>query len=113
MAVAAHVATDYSLTVTGGNTSISPTFTYTPANSFSGGGQELVAFFSSSFTDASGTPNLLINGIEATSDMANIRSFSSGSATSQPVAPEPGTLVFMATGLASLMVCIFARRKRA
>src|SRR5437879_807894 len=60
------VASNFSLTVSGGNVSVFPAFTYTPNNSFSGGGfslaellvnqfangRELFADFSSSLTVA-------------------------------------------------------------
>jgi hypothetical protein len=121
-----NVASDYSLIVSGGNTSVFPGFTFTPSNSASGGGfslaellvnglsdgRELLAFFSHDLTDPSGTPNSLTTGAEFSPGATSFRSFSSGMATLGSAAPEPGTLVTMATALASLMVRICLRRDR-
>jgi hypothetical protein len=119
------VASNFWLSVSGGNNSIFPDFTYTPGNSASGGGfslaelvvndsangRELLAFFSNKLTDPSGTPNPLTSGAEFSPGATNLRNFSSGTATVESAAPEPGTLVFMATALASLVVCVSLWRK--
>jgi hypothetical protein len=112
----------YALTVSGGNTSVFPAFTYTPSNSFWGGGfylseliindladeRELTGMFSSNLTDASSSPNTL-SGTELFPLGGGYRDFS-GSATSE-IVPEPGTLADITTGLASMLVSILLWRK--
>ena len=105
-------ALSYSLTVTGGNTSVFPSFTYTPANSISGGGfsfsqllvndlangRELDVFFSGTLLNPGSSPDPVATALSV--EMlggSQGRSFSSGIAT---VVPDPSAFLLLVFGLA-------------
>jgi hypothetical protein len=117
----------YSLSVSGGDTSLFPAFTYTPVDSFSGGGfslaelvvndesneRELLVNFSSNLTNAGASPSLVVSlsSAEFCCGSADNRDLISGSADSEPSTPEPVTWASTAVGLAALTACVRLRRK--
>jgi hypothetical protein len=112
------VATDWSLSVAGGNTATFAPFTYTPLDSVYGtggivDGHTILEFttldstrflffpFNPDLTDAGGSTNVYIspgNASELVIPSGLSRDISSGTAEGTVVLPEPGTLALLSIG---------------